>query len=132
MSGTKVTVDLNEIRTQEIDVIVNEGKPNQKVVKRIIRLPPEAKVIPLTPDEILEAQARALAHTQKMAEYEKVKYLDQRKNDPDYPSQAEFIEAIYDFVANAEKTKLDAIAVRLKALEEKYPAPNDSGEVVNG
>lgn len=79
----------------------------------------------LTDEEKAEFDKREEEHAKQQAEYAKVKHLDDRKNDPDYPTMNETQEAMLAFM-KGDTSKFEAINKRMDALIAKYPAPGES------
>ncbi len=77
----------------------------------------------LTAEEKAKFDAAALAHEAEQAAYAKVKYLDDRKKDKDWPTAEEKIDAMF----SQDQSKIAVINARIKAIEAKYPAP--AGEI---
>ncbi len=77
----------------------------------------------LTLDEKADFDRRAQEHEAQQAEYAKVKYLDDRKRDKDWPTHEEKVDALIA-KEGGDSSKLDAINARIKAIEAKYPGDN--------
>lgn len=73
----------------------------------------------LTDEEKAAFDKAAVDHEAGQVAYAKVKYLDDRKRDPDWPTVEEKTEAIW----SGDQTRIAAINARIKAIEAKYPAP---------
>ena len=77
--------------------------------------------VDLNEAEIAEFNARTKAHEAKMAERAKTEYLDKRKKE--YPTEAEMIEALWEYVANEDVTKLDECKASKIAVDLRHPKP---------
>lgn len=75
----------------------------------------------MTDEEKAAFDQREIDHASEQAVYAKVKYLDDRKRDPDYPTMHETQDAMLAFM-QGDTSKSEALQARIKAIEEKYPA----------
>jgi hypothetical protein len=107
------------LHSQFKDLIMSD----KKLVIDISKGETKPKEIPLTPQEVAQKTLDEEKHNERLAEYEKVKHLDDMKRDSKYPSLEEFVQALWE-KAYGDSTKADAINNNLEELKQIYK-PNE-------
>jgi len=77
--------------------------------------------VPLTQEEILEFEAREVAHKVSLAAYELVKYKDQRA--AEYPSINDMVVSLVEKYGEGRSEAFDALMAKRAAIKIKYPKP---------
>ena len=76
--------------------------------------------VPLTPQEIIEAEQREIEHLQRIADYEATRYQIDREKE--YPPIKDIVVALLE-AAEGSPAALEAIKAKRVQIKQKFPKP---------